>query len=209
MILPDRACSTHRGKHQPLLSLPTYNDICDYIETGYRRCYEANIRCDYPHLLVALDIEGTAVAAVGYRPADSALFLEQYLNEPAQYVLSAVYKEPVCRSSVVEIGNLVGDDSRAVFSLMQALWNRLYQHHYRYALLTCTQRLKRRFRYLPMHQLVVASNSRVSNHECWGRYFQESPVVMTGRLQEYDQRFSRVTQSGRLYIYQVSGVESE
>ncbi len=205
MIQTSSALNTHAIDFSFHLA-PHYLDVCDYIEKKYNECYNAQISCDYQHLLVVTNGQGEPVAAVGYRTPDTALFLEQYLNKPAEDVLSAVYKKTIHRSSIVEIGNLVGNDSRAVFFLMQELWSHLHEAQYRHAMLTCTKKLRRRFKHLPMHQVGIANKQRIANPASWGLYYEESPEVMTVRLESYDNRFSRVRHTDQLSFHYVTNV---
>ena len=168
-----------------------------FVESRYARHFGARIRCTYPHLLCAVDAAGRAVAAVGFRDPDEAFFLEQYLDAPAEDALSALYGRPVARDSIVEIGNLAGDGPAASFLVLQGVLHHLAARR-EHVLLTCTQRLKRRFGDLPHHRLAVADPARLADDgETWGSYYDERPEVITGRLADYDQRFGRLAGLGR------------
>ena len=77
MIQTSSALNTHAIDFSFYLA-PHYLDVCDYIEKKYNECYNAQISCDYQHLLVVTNGQGEPVAAVGYRTPDTALFLEQF-----------------------------------------------------------------------------------------------------------------------------------
>jgi hypothetical protein len=158
-------------------------------------------------VLAVTGADGRTLAAVGYRPPHKPFFLEQYLDDSAETAVSSQYGEAVPRSSLVEIGNLVGEDSHAVFFLMQSLWAHLHRENYRHALLTCTHKIKRRFRHLPLVALAEANQERVAAPEAWGSYYDNEPYVMTGRLCAYDQRFSHKRSAKRLAVHVVHNPE--
>lgn len=170
-------------------TVSTHPGVQHYIENKYRECYGADIDCTYHNLLYAIDENGQYVAAVGYRTPAETFFLEQYLNTTAETVLTQLYGEKVDRDELVEIGNLVGDNRHAVFFLMQALWRHLTERSYQHVILTCTGKLQRRFRNLPLVKITHALKDNVENPESWGSYYDHSPQVMTGRLSTYDNRF--------------------
>lgn len=168
-----------------------------YIEQQYARCYNAKITCDYDDLIVVRDRNKQPLAAAGFRAAGMAekqqsLYLESYLDQPLECLLSEQYQTEIKREELVEIGNFVATNNRAAFILMQHLWSWLQSHGYIYALLTCTELLERRLRGLPVTVLSTAQASRVSNPQQWGSYYQQNPKVMVGKLSHYDHRFHRI-----------------
>lgn len=179
--------------------------VHEYIERKYLDCYNAEIQCTYNNILYVTDKHNCFVAAVGYRQPEEAFFLEQYLDANAEAALSQLYNEPVSRSKIVEIGNMVGDNSHAVFFLMQELWSHLVQRDFQHVLLTCTSKLKRKFRNLPLTTIAAASRDDIKDPEMWGTYYEQNPCVMTGKLSSYDQRFSHHRYNGDLRIAFVDG----
>ena len=67
--------------------------------------------------------------AVGLRPVkDTPLFLEQYLEEPIDYILSKMTDDNVCRNNIVEIGNLASSSAGNSRKLFIFLVHYLAQH---------------------------------------------------------------------------------
>lgn len=78
-----------------------------FIAEVFYRAYRANIKSFMPKLIALRDQEHNLMAAFGMREAgDSALFLEQYLSEPIEELISNSFGQTILRSEITEIGNL-------------------------------------------------------------------------------------------------------
>jgi hypothetical protein len=77
-----------------------------FISATFLRTYGATLRRFFP-LIMALRLDGGLVAACGLRYASSGpLFLESYLDQPIEALLSSSKGARVDRSAIVEVGNL-------------------------------------------------------------------------------------------------------
>jgi len=61
-----------------------------FVEATYARAYGSRISAHYPTLMSVQDHTGRIYAVVGFRFArESALFLEQYLDQPVETAIAA------------------------------------------------------------------------------------------------------------------------
>ena len=84
----------------------------DFIQQRFRRAHGADIRHFMPQLFGMSDASGALCAVVGIRLANTGpLFLEGYLDEAIDPLISAVADQTVGRSAIVEVGNLAASDT--------------------------------------------------------------------------------------------------
>lgn len=158
-----------------------------FIADIYRRNYNARIRVTYPTLMSVRNGDGHILAAVGYRRAsEEPLFLEQYTKEPIENVMSRIYGQPVHRDEIGEIGNLASEGRGASVFLFAAIASYLLRQGIRYATVTGTRLLHRRFATMGLqpHTICDASLSALTQaHGEWGTYYDTAPRVLAGSLE--------------------------
>lgn len=94
-------------------SAPDRSDIEQFIHDVFASTYGADVQHFMPELVSLRDEEGALVAAFGLRKAaKSTLFLEQYLDEPIETLISKRFHQPVARAQITEIGNLAVSNPR-------------------------------------------------------------------------------------------------
>lgn len=126
-------------------------------------------------------------AALGIRPARAdALFLEQYLDQPAEQVIAGICRVPVARATVVEIGNLVaapGASTPLLYLLLLALLDRA---GYRWLMFTATPEVHHGIRTLGFEIMPVcaADPGRLADASGWGSYYDSNPQVMLGCVED-------------------------
>jgi len=160
--------------------------------------YSADIRSFMPNLLRLATNSGELIAAAGYRPAgEHKLFLETYLDEPVEAVLSRTYGQVIPRDSIVEVGNLADAYSGGGRAAITALTAYLSGMGYQWVVFTGVKKLRNGFRRLGLEpeQIGVADISRLNSDELkrWGRYYQSGPMVMAGNIMKgfWALRFAR------------------
>jgi hypothetical protein len=126
------------------------------------------------------------VGAFGLREAALApLFMEQYLDQPVEQVISAHAGGPVARHRIVEVGNLVTDPGGAR-QMIISLTRYLHRHGFDWVVFTGVASLRAAFVQLGLRPffLAMADPHRLSDAEraCWGRYFAARPQVMGGHI---------------------------
>jgi len=162
--------------------------VRNLIEGVYSRVYGAVIRDHYPEICFHADNAGSVVAAAGIRRASAgSLFLENYLDAPIEEMIQSYTDEKVNRDQIVEIGNLVSNQTGQCRSFFKLLCAELHSLGFSYAVATATRPLRRIFQYAGFenHFLAIADPSRVPDGGVeWGSYYATDPHVVFGCVTE-------------------------
>lgn len=128
-----------------------------------------------------------AAAAMGYRRAEHGrLFLEAYLANPIEQVVSNAFGQTVRRADIVELGNFAASNGRAMIELWGRAANDLGSTSL-VAVATLTRPLRAMFARigLPIVELAPAHAEAVGNAASeWGSYYEQEPVVCAGWICE-------------------------
>jgi hypothetical protein len=156
-----------------------------FIAERFSSVHGARIQHFCEHLLGVRDALGRWHAAAGYTPARAgSLFLEQYLDRPAEQLLAAAAGTRVARASVAEVGNLAAEPGMGRM-LIPAIGRHLHRLGYRWVVFTATRELRnalRRLQLAPL-QLAPALPARLPDAGAsWGSYYRPDPAVMGGRI---------------------------
>jgi hypothetical protein len=153
----------------------------DFIASGFMKAYGARLNAFMPELMMLHDHKALA-AACGLRPAAEApLFLEQYLDQPAEKMLGQSTGKSIARRKIVEVGNLSilrpGYARHFVIHLTQHLRSIGMQ----WTLFSAVPALRNNFRRLgiPMITLAPADPARLASavRAEWGSYYEQHPMV--------------------------------
>ncbi|MFM2481991.1 thermostable hemolysin [Celerinatantimonas sp. YJH-8] len=155
-----------------------------YVTQRYQCAFDAQLETFMP-VYLALFQQQQLVSVCGIRcAADEPLFLEQYLDAPAETLIASALGETVAREQLIEFGQLASFSSgfsRAHFYLMA---RQLLTMGYRSCIFTATGpllALMQRMRLKP--QILAAAHAdAVANPQQWGDYYQHRPQVMGGLL---------------------------
>jgi hypothetical protein len=157
-----------------------------FVREGFFRTHSACVQSFLPTLLAMSDESGRLRGVVGCRFAGSeALFLERYLNQPIEEVITARTGALVKREQIVEIGNLSCHNSRAARELMGLIPRYLIERGYTWIAFTATSSVRRILRHAGGRavDLAPAQSVRVAHgNDDWGRYYDNDPRVMAGYL---------------------------
>lgn len=86
---------------------PARAEVEAFIHAVFKRAYDAEITLFMPHLVALRDRDGILMAAFGWKKAvDGPLFLEQYLDEPIESLISRRLDKHITRDQITKIGNL-------------------------------------------------------------------------------------------------------
>lgn len=159
-----------------------------YVVERFQSAWQARVTQFMPFLL-GMHCLGACTAVAGIRPAaDSALFLERYLDTRAETALAELTQRPVGRAEIVEIGNLVSGQRGASHVLFLVFTAALHRAGYRWIVFTATHALRNNLQKLgfPMLKLADASIERIdpAARAEWGNYYDSEPWVMAGSLDE-------------------------
>jgi hypothetical protein len=165
------------------------------IEGAFARTYGSKIASHYPRLMSVNDADGKVLAAVGFRPAaEEALFLEQYLKQPVEFVLRRATGLFVSRSALVEIGSLASSGNGASIFLFVALAGYLRQHGFTHAVATATDSMQHAFDFFGFELIELAAADRAALSDggaSWGRYYAKNPKVVAGAIAASAARLER------------------
>jgi hypothetical protein len=158
-----------------------------FVRAAFDTAYGARVGHFMPGLMTLRTDAGYLLAVLGLRyPAGQGLFLEQYLPQPVEQVLSAVIDEPVQRQSLVEVGNFAVGAAGGGRWLITALTAFLYAAGQTWAVFTCGPELQNAFYRLGIElvDLGVADPRRLSAGEMarWGSYYEQRPRVMAANV---------------------------
>lgn len=157
-----------------------------FVAAVYRERYGATLHAFLPWLLAFRDREGTLLAVVGLRPAGLGdLFVEQYLDVPAERAASAALAQACDRDAMVEVGGLAarrpGDARRLILCLTRGL----RAAGLRWVLFSATRQLRNAFDRLGLRTVALApadpARLRPSATD-WGRYYETQPMLLCGDL---------------------------
>jgi len=161
----------------------------DFIRETYARAYGARIDTFMPKIMRVAHVAGDYRAVMGFRLAgQERLFLENYMDEPIEDVISRYRGEPVQRSEIIEVGNLaeaIPGDAR-----MALIGATAYMHALgcRWLVFTGVTRMRNVFRRLGLDvwELMAADENRLPPEEVarWGTYYQGNPVISFGDIRQ-------------------------
>ncbi len=166
---------------------PERRRIERFLETEFKRSYNATITQHYPILMSVQDDDGNILGALGFRYADAEpLFLEQYLDVPVEEQLLRTSQISINRNKIVEVGNLASHGNGASIFLFTALTAFLSQQGREVISVTATDSLHRFFNHLniELNILGYADQHRLPDAGmAWGSYYQSNPRIVTGNVE--------------------------
>ncbi|MEI8594164.1 thermostable hemolysin [Photobacterium sp. Hal280] len=157
-----------------------------YVASRYASAFHARIHTFMPDFLALVDDQNQLLSVCGFQSADTGpLFLEQYLDLPADHLMSERFGLPVSRCELIEFGQLAAF-SKGMSSLHFTLIARyMVNQGYHWCIFTATgplQAMMRRFGLNP-HILADASPDRIPDAEkIWGTYYCHQPRISGGNL---------------------------
>ncbi|WP_409422845.1 thermostable hemolysin [Pseudaeromonas sp. ZJS20] len=174
--------------------------LTQFVAERFAAVHGARVDALMPWQAVLRRADGQLLASVGLRLAGrEPLFLEQYLDYPIEQQLAAQLQLPVDRAAILELGNLAscGGMARLLILLMVRYLN---QQQFRYVSFTATTQVQGLFEQLGLAPLTLASAQaqRVRDPDCWGRYYDHSPMVLAGSITQGWQRLQASGLASRL-----------
>lgn len=152
------------------------------IQKVFLQQHQAEIHHFLPQLL-SLRCAGSLSAALGMQSAaQGPLFLEQYLPQPIDQLLTEQTGHTVKREQILEIGNLVSVRPGSSLLLMVALSELIANSRFRWVAFTATsevQSILTKLHYQPL-LLAAATVEKLQQPQSWGAYYQKQPKVMAG-----------------------------
>jgi len=163
------------------------NDVEAYIQAKFNQTYRAKLTSFLPTLLTLRCAENlSGVAGIGLGAESAHLFLEHYLDAPIEQELARLSSKSVARSKIAEVGNLVATSRGASRLVFVVLASALHKAGLEWMVFTGTSPLIESLRRLGFGiepiQAARAERLPESNDTDWGTYYQNSPQVVAGRL---------------------------
>lgn len=173
------------------------SELEQFIAQRYADIYGAHVTGFMPKLYALYDEEQQLIAAFGLRAAaDYPLFLERYLDQPAEVLVGKHFGGNAQRAGVVEIGNLAGTTTGALRALIPCLTEMLYADGYQWLAFTGAAPLCNAFSKLglPLVRIAQADVEKLPEAErlSWGRYYDRKPWVMFGDVRQGRARLHRL-----------------
>ncbi|KAA0980279.1 thermostable hemolysin [Pseudomonas sp. ANT_H12B] len=157
-----------------------------FIQQRFRKAHGADIRHFMPELFGMSNAQGELCAVAGVRLANSGqLFLERYLDEPIDPLISAAADRPVDRAGIVEVGNLAASDTGSARMSIIAITYLLAMGGLEWVAFTGNIGLVNSFHRLGLKPvtLCAADPERLGDdRHSWGSYYESKPWVHVGNI---------------------------
>jgi hypothetical protein len=157
-----------------------------FVREGFFRTHQACVQSFLPTLLALCDGRSVVRGVVGCRfAAQEPLFLERYLDQPIEILISTRTGARVSREELVEVGNLACRNSRVAQNLVGLLPRYLLSRGCTWIAFTATSSIRRILRHagarlLDLGAAEAAKANGSGDH--WGRYYDNDPRIMAGYL---------------------------
>ncbi|CAI8932300.1 MULTISPECIES: thermostable hemolysin [Pseudomonas] len=157
-----------------------------FIQQRFGKVHGAQIRHFMPELFALSSVAGTLCAVAGIRLAGAEpLFLECYLDEPIERMISAAQAQSVERGAIVEVGNLAAADTGSARLSIITITYLLAMGGLEWVTFTGSIGLVNSFHRLGLkpQTLCTADPLRLGEERhSWGSYYQSQPKVHVGNI---------------------------
>ncbi len=164
---------------------PLWQSVTSHVAMRYKAAFTAELTSFMPAYLTLSQGE-KIVCVCGFRIASTEpLFLEQYLDQEAQLLITKTFACDVKRSHLIEFGHLAsfatGMSSLHFYLMAQMLVGLGYQ----WCIFTATDPLHAMMRRLGLRPQLIAQadQTKIPNAKTtWGSYYEHKPQVLAGNL---------------------------
>ncbi|PWB34128.1 thermostable hemolysin [Pseudomonas sp. SDI] len=157
-----------------------------FIVQRFRKAHGARIRLFMPQLFGMSNSAGELCAVAGVRLAqEEPLFLENYLDQPIEPLISATAQYPVDRAQIVEVGNLAASDTGSARLSIIAITYLLAMGGLEWVAFTGNVGLVNSFHRLGLKPVTLceANPDRLGDERhSWGSYYESKPWVHVGNI---------------------------
>lgn len=165
---------------------PDRAEVEIFIHDVFERAYNADITLFMPNLVALRDCDGILMAAFGWKKAiNGPLFLEQYLDEPIESLISKRLDKHITRDQITKIGNLAVANPRNAGVLIAHVIQHSLDIGIEWCVATAHHSLQNGLIKggRDVYPLFPADKSRLSLEEQakWGSYYQHQPQVIAIR----------------------------
>ena len=165
----------------------------DFIKNIFRKHHGAELTHFAPSLLAIFNQENEVDAALGYRLArEEPLFLEHYLDQSIESLVSNYIGKNIERNSIGETGNLASSDAKSCKTLFAYTADYLHQQGIEWFVSTGTGVMRVVYRRLGIKAHIIhnVEKSRLGNEQhSWGSFYEDKPKIILINVAQARQRF--------------------
>ena len=162
-------------------------EVTQQITRRYQQAFDARL-CSFMPAFMALMMDNEIKSLCGFRMAhNEPLFLEQYLDEQADVLLSHTFNTHIQRTQLIEFGQLASFTNGISPLHFLLMTETLVELGFEWCIFTATDPLHALMRRLGLRPLVIAEAdpSRIPQAgTIWGTYYQHQPRILAGNLQQ-------------------------
>ena len=166
-------------------SHPLWVAVIEHVSLRYQQAFWADLKVFMPAYLALLS-NGEIISVCGFRIAsEEPLFLEQYLDAPAQQLVSGLFEQPIQRSNLVEFGHLASFAKGMSPLHFYLIAHFLVENGYEWCIFTATDPLYALMSRLGLEPRLITraeAEKVVDADAVWGTYYQHQPKVFAGNL---------------------------
>jgi len=176
---------------------PMWQNVVTHVQQRYQLAFMANVKQNMPAYLALMD-NNAILSVCGFRAAQNeALYLEQYLERPAEQHVAELFNCSLSRANLVEFGHLASFTkglSPLHFYLIAEL---LVEQGFEWCIFTATDPLHALMMRLGLEPKLIAEASPTKINDAqniWGSYYETHPKVYAGSLSKGLQRLRLLQQ---------------
>lgn len=168
-----------------------------FIKDIFRKHHGAELNHFAPSLLAIFNPQNEVEAALGYRLAkDDALFLENYLDQSIESLVSHYLGQNIERHTLGETGNLASSNAASCKALFAYTADYLHDQGIEWFVSTGTAVMRVVYRRLGIkahiiHDVTKSSLSEKQQHK-WGSFYEDKPKIILINVAQAKQRFKQL-----------------
>lgn len=159
-----------------------------YIQARYEKAFNAHVDEFMPMFVAIYNQQQQLLSACGYRVAsDEALFLEQYLDKPADDMMSNEFGQIIERHKLIEFGQLASFSHGMSPMHFMLMAEHLVALGYEWCIFTATDPLYAMMCRLGLQPTILANANSASVTDAqykWGTYYHHQPKVSAGNIKQ-------------------------
>ncbi len=164
---------------------PLWHNVIEHVSLRYQEAFFADLKLFMPAYLTLIDND-SIISVCGFRIAEQEpLFLEQYLDDEAQNLVSGIFQCDVKRSNLVEFGHLASFAKGMSALHFYLIAEMLVERGFEWCIFTATDPLHAMMARLGLEPQVIthADPNKVPDAQStWGSYYDHQPRVLAGNL---------------------------
>ncbi len=189
----------HRTQQEAKIKVVSLGDskrslVEAFIKDIFRKHHGAELDHFAPSLLAIFNSQNEVEAALGYRLAkDQALFLENYLDQSIESLVSHYLGHKVERHTLGETGNLASSNATSCKGLFAYTSDYLHDQGIEWFVSTGTAVMRVVYRRLGIKAHIIhdVEKSRLSEDQlpAWGSFYEDKPKIILINVAQAKQRF--------------------